>query len=110
MRSLSLAMMSTLAVLALTPAGAAPTQPATSKASAARTPEKMTCREFVALDDSFKPQAVSYAIGYDDAKRAHVEFVSVEGLDTITPIVGESCRKRPTETLIAHVKANRHKL
>jgi len=93
-----------MAVLAVVPANAA-----TKKASP-KPIEKITCRDFIALDDVFKPQAVSLALGYDRAKHPDAEVVDVTGVDKVVPVLITSCRARPSETLLQRVRSRLHKL
>jgi len=102
MKRLSL-LAAAMAVLAVAPAHAA-----TAKAPP-KPIEKITCREFIALDDVFKPQAVSLALGYDRAKRPGAEIVDVTGIDRVVPVIVTSCRARPSETLLQRVRARLHK-
>jgi acid stress chaperone HdeA len=87
---------------------------ATAQAAMKKTPpkpiEKITCRDFIALDNVFKPQAVSLALGYDRAKRPDAEIVDVTGIDRVVPVIITSCRARPSETLLQRVRARLHKL
>jgi hypothetical protein len=65
---------------------------------------------FITLDDVFKPQAVSLALGYDRAKRPDAEIVGVTGIDRVVPVIVTSCRARPSETLLKRVRARLHTL
>lgn len=105
MRTFTCVLAPVVALNIFTPAVATP-----SKTTPPRSPETITCREFVDLDNVFKPQAVSYVIGYDRAKRAHVESITVEGIDRIVPVMVDSCRARPAGTLLDRVKAYWRKL
>jgi len=92
-----------MTVLTVVPANAA------TKRDPTRPVEKITCREFVALDDVFKPQAVSLALGYDRAKHPEAEVVDVTGIDRVVPVIVTSCRARPRETLLQRVRAHLQK-
>ena len=95
-----------LVVAASVPAGAAPNKLAVP----AKTTEKITCREFIALRDEFKPQIVSYTLGYDRAKRPDAAFIDVAGIDKIVPVLVSSCRAKPEQSLLQRIRAGFHRL
>ena len=70
--------------------------------------EKVTCRAFNALDESFKPQAITYAVDYGKRARPKDMTVDVKGVERITPVVIETCKARPQETLLQRIKAVFH--
>ena len=72
--------------------------------------EKMTCEEFVGLEDSFKPNAVSWAIAYGADGKPESAGVSVEGIQRIVPVVVEACQKAPKESFWQKVKGEFSKL
>ncbi|MDQ0839330.1 HdeA/HdeB family chaperone [Sphingomonas faeni] len=76
----------------------------------AKPTEVITCRDFIALRDEFKPQVVSYALGYAHAKRPDVDLIDVSGVDRLVPVLVKSCRSRPSETLMQRIKAFFHRL
>lgn len=100
------ALVPALALVALTPAAAAPAK----KPAPAKTAEKITCSEFIALDDDFKPTAVSFVLGYDKAKRPEAKDVDVSGINRIVPVIIDTCRARPTETLLQRIRNGLHRL
>lgn len=75
-----------------------------------RPTEVISCREFVALRDEFKPQVVSYALGYTHAKRPDIDMIDVSGVDRLVPVLVKSCRSRPSETLVQRIRAFFHRL
>ncbi len=89
-----------LALVAMTPAVAAPAK----KPVPVKSAEKFTCREFLALDDQFKPTAVSFVLGYDKAKRPEAKDVDVAGVDRVVPVIISTCRARPTQTLLKRIR------
>ena len=72
--------------------------------------EKMTCEDFVVLEDSFKPDAVYWAIAYGEDGKPESAGVSVEGIQQIIPVVIEACQKTPKESFWQKVKAEFTKL
>jgi acid stress chaperone HdeA len=72
--------------------------------------EKMTCEDFVGLEDSFKPDAVYWAIVYGEDGKPESAGVNVEGIEQIVPVVIEACQKAPKESFWQKVKAEFTKL
>lgn len=76
----------------------------------AKPTEVISCREFVALRDEFKPQVVSYALGYTHAKQPDIDLIDVSGVDRLVPVLVKSCRSRPSETLLQRIRTFFHRL
>lgn len=72
--------------------------------------EKVTCREFLALQQQFQPQAVSYAVGYDKAHKPDDAILDVSGISRLVPVVQKSCRTAPQQTLLQRIRADIRKL
>ena len=72
--------------------------------------EKMTCEDFVGLEDSFKPDAINWAVAYGEDGKPESAGVNVEGIQQIVPVVIEACRKTPKESFWQNVKAEFSKL
>jgi len=72
--------------------------------------EKMTCEEFVGLEDNFKPNAVSWAIAYGANGKPESAGVRVERIQQIVPVVIEACQKTPRESFWRKVKGEFTKL
>lgn len=70
--------------------------------------EKITCRAFNALDESFKPEAIGYAVDYGKRAKPKDLDVDVAGVERITPVVIETCKARPQETLLQRIKSVFH--
>jgi acid stress chaperone HdeA len=85
--------------LAIGPAGGsaagAAHRPATHKAVAKKPLAKMTCEDFVGLDESFQPKAVYWAVAYGKGGQPEAKAVDVEGVESIVPVVVEECKKAP---------------
>jgi hypothetical protein len=71
---------------------------------------KMTCEDFVALDERFQPKAVYWAVAYGKAGKPEADEVAVEGVETVVPVVVQECRKAPKESFWAKVKAEWQKV
>jgi len=90
---------------------AAGTHSARAASSAAQKPlGKMTCEDFLALDETVQPKAVIYAVAYAKGGKPEAAVVDIEATDTITPLVIEECKAKPKESFWAKVKAEVKKL
>jgi hypothetical protein len=90
-------------------ASAAP-KSATHKAVAKKPLAKMTCEDFVGLDETFQPKAVYWAVAYGKGGQPEAEVVDVEGVETVVPFVVEECKKAPKESFWQKVKAEFKKM
>jgi len=82
-----------------------------SHAAAAKKPlAKMTCEDFVGLDESFQPKAVYWAVAYGSKGQPEAEAAGVDGIETLAPYVVEECKKAPKESFWQKVKAEWSKL
>lgn len=72
--------------------------------------EKVTCREFLALQDRFRPEAVSYAIGYDKAHKPDDAVLDIMGIARLTPVIEKKCQTRPQESLMQRIRAELRRL
>ncbi|UZK66296.1 HdeA/HdeB family chaperone [Sphingomonas sp. M1-B02] len=72
--------------------------------------EKVTCREFLALREDFRPQAISYAIGYDKAKKPEDAVLDVAGIARLVPVIQKTCRTTPQLTLLQRIRADLRRL
>ena len=108
MPRLSYLLAAALSFVCLAPLAAAPkvTPKAATKPAPKKAAEKITCREFIALDDEFKPHVVSYALGYDKAKREDAEVIDVTGVNKVVPIIITSCKAKPNDTLLQRIRAD----
>jgi len=78
---------------------------ATHKAAAKKPIAKMTCEDFVGLEESFQPKAVYWAVAYGKNGQPEAEAVDVEGVEKVVPVVMEECKKAPKESFWQKVKA-----
>lgn len=65
--------------------------------------ETVTCRDFNALDESYRPQAVIYAANYGPKGKPH-PTATVDGVERIVPVVVASCRAQPGNHFASAVK------
>ncbi|MDR6788245.1 hypothetical protein J2Y58_001603 [Sphingomonas sp. BE138] len=66
--------------------------------------ETVSCRDFNALDESYRPQAVVYAANYGPKGKPH-PTVTVDGVENIMPVVVAQCSAQPGNHFGATVKA-----
>ena len=71
---------------------------------------KMTCEDFVGLDETFQPKAIYWAVAYGKHGQPEAEAVDVEGVETVVPFVVEACKKAPKESFWQKVQAEWKKL
>lgn len=72
--------------------------------------DKVTCREFLALQDRFQPQAISYAIGYDKARKPEDAVLDVSGIARLVPVVQKTCRTTPQLSLLQRIRNDLRRL
>jgi hypothetical protein len=83
---------------------------ASAHSSSHKVSAKTTCEEFLGLEETFQPEAVSWAAAYNAEGEPVAEAVDVEGIETVIPFVIEECKKAPKETFWQKVKAEMKKL
>ena len=66
---------------------------------------KMTCEDFIALDDSFKPKMVYWAVAYGQGGKPESAGINVDGTEKMIVALGEACKKAPKESFWEKVKA-----
>jgi acid stress chaperone HdeA len=67
-------------------------------------PAKMTCQEFVDLDESVRPEAVYWAEGYNKATKVRTDDVGEVDLERDVVVVYEECKQAPKESLWSKIK------
>ena len=65
---------------------------------------KLTCEDFVAIDDVIKPQYVIAAVAYTKGGKAKNAVIDVVDTDTLVPFLVEECQKAPKESFWAKLK------
>ena len=66
--------------------------------------ETVSCQDFALLDESFRPQAVVYAANYGPKGKAH-PTVTIDGVESIVPVVVAQCNAQPGDRFLATVHA-----
>lgn len=88
-----------------------PAHKSSSHHAAAKKPlAKMTCEDFIGLDETFQPKAVYWAVAYGSNGQPEAEALEVDGVEAVVPFVIEACKKTPTESFWQKVKAELKKL
>lgn len=72
--------------------------------AAAQKPVKMSCEEFVALDDVVKPKVVYWAEGFNSKGKPVDQVMDVERTDKLIPVLITECRETPKQTFWQRVK------
>jgi predicted RND superfamily exporter protein len=101
---------STLAATPMPANGAANVDTTAKKDKAAKAvkgtnPIKMTCADFLALEDVAKPKVVYWAEGFDRKGKAEDATVDVETTDSLVPVIIEVCQKEPKASFWKKMKA-----
>ena len=79
--------------------------------SAAKKPlGKMTCEDFLAVEDTFKPKVVYWAVAYGKGGKPEAAVLDVEGTEKLIPVIIEVCKKAPKESFWQKAKAEFKKL
>ena len=81
------------------------------QAAAAKKPlGKMTCEDFLALDEQFKPKMVYWAVAYGQGGKPESAGINIEGTEKMIVALGEACKKAPKESFWEKVKGEVKKL
>jgi hypothetical protein len=77
----------------------------TPKAESVKKPlGKLTCEDFIAIDDVIKPQYVIAAVAHTKGGKAKKVVIEVVDTDTLVPFLVEECQKAPKESFWAKLK------
>jgi acid stress chaperone HdeA len=78
----------------------------TPKADSVKKPlGKLTCEDFVAIDDVIKPQYVIAAVAHTKGGKAKNVVIEVVDTETLVPVLVEECQKAPKESFWAKLKS-----
>jgi hypothetical protein len=89
---------------------ASPTLAVAQSSGAQKPLGKMTCEDFLVLEESVKPKVVYWAVAYNKGGAPEAAVLDVEATETVIPIVIEVCTKAPKESFWQKVKAEFKKL
>jgi hypothetical protein len=67
-------------------------------------PVKMTCQEFIDMDESVRPELVYWADGYNKAKKMKEGVAGEVDLEQDVAVVYEECKQAPKESVWAKIK------
>lgn len=70
---------------------------------------KLTCEEFLAYEETFKPKVVYWAVAYGKGGKAESAVLDVEGTDKVIPIIIEKCKAAPKASFLKTVKSESSK-
>ena len=71
---------------------------------------KMTCEDFIGLEENFKPKLVYWAVAYGQGGKPESAGVNVAGIEKMIPVLIDGCKKAPKESFWEKVKAEVKKL
>ena len=66
---------------------------------------KLTCEDFIGIDDVIKPQYVIAAVAYTKGGKAKNAVIEVVDTETLIPFLIEECQKAPKESFWAKLKS-----
>jgi acid stress chaperone HdeA len=66
---------------------------------------KLTCEEFLAFDDTFKPKVVYWAAAYGKGGKPEAAMLDVEGTEKVIPVIIEKCKAAPKAAFLNTLKA-----
>ena len=67
-------------------------------------PAKMTCEEYVMLDDVVKPKVVYWAEGFNKKGKAEDAVVDIAATDKLVPILVDECQETPKASFWEKIK------
>ncbi len=67
-----------------------------------------TCEDFLALDESFRPNAVYFAEGFNQKDKPEDAMLDVAGVEQVIPMVVEACGKDPKTHFVKQVEQTQH--
>ena len=67
-------------------------------------PARMTCEEYVVLDDVVKPKVVYWAEGFNKKGKAEDAVVDITATDNLVPILVDECKQTPKASFWEKIK------
>ena len=68
--------------------------------------DKITCQEFVALQETYQPMYVAWAWGYNYGQTdPSAAWVDMDGIEDVTPTLVAECQQDPQATFWSKVKS-----
>jgi acid stress chaperone HdeA len=83
--------------------------------AAAQSPSKKplgqwTCEEFLGVEDQSRPKVISWATAYAKGGKPEASVIDIAGIDKLTPIIVDECRKAPKASFWTKVKTEWRKV
>lgn len=72
--------------------------------AATHKPTKMTCEEFLSLDDVAKPKVVYWAEGFNRKGKPVDAVVDIDSTDRLVPVLITECQKAPKHSFWQTIK------
>ena len=66
---------------------------------------KLTCQDFIGLDEVARPKLVYWAEGFNRKGKAEDVIIDFEQNDRLVPVIVEECTKHPKHLFLSKVKA-----
>jgi acid stress chaperone HdeA len=87
-------------------------KPSTAAPSSAKSvkPMKMTCEEFLSLDEVTRPQVVYWSEGFNRKGKPDDAVFDIDRTTSLVPVLVESCQKAPKSSYWAKFKAEWRKI
>ena len=83
-----------------------PAKAETAKADSLKKPlGKLTCEDFIAIDEVIKPQYVIASVAHTKGGKAKNAVIEIVDTDTLVPFLVEECQKAPKESFWAKLKS-----
>lgn len=64
-----------------------------------------TCKDFLSLDESYRPTAIGFAEALNKKGQAEDSVLDIDGLEKITPILIEVCKKDPQSKFLTELES-----
>ena len=74
-------------------------------AMASKQAAKMTCEDFVALDEIARPKVVYFVEGFNRNGKPEDAVIDFDQTDRLVPMVYEECKNNPKHTVLSKVKS-----
>ena len=72
--------------------------------AAMQKPGKITCEEFIALDDVVKPKVVYWTEGFNKKGKPEDAMIDIDDTDKLVPVLVTECKMAPKESFIKTMK------
>ncbi len=73
-------------------------------------PSRMTCQEFLSLDQVQQPKIIYWTEGANHAGNPKNGVIDIATIDNLVPVVVEQCKSSPSSSLWSKIDSSWHKL